>query len=108
MRDQDLEPSGTRNRLVRLIHMQEDRVDMARAALLLASEEYPDLDLDSDLNRIDDIALEVSDLRHLSLTAAAKRLSETSTGPVPRTASFCCTNPTNPVSSGFNFNLRTA
>lgn len=42
-----------------LLAEPDDRLDLARAALLLATDEYPDLDVDGYLARLDELAAEV-------------------------------------------------
>ena len=41
--------------------IQQPTLDLARAALLLAQEEYPDLDLDVYLNRLNNMAAAIAD-----------------------------------------------
>ena len=40
----------------RIVSMPDDRINIAEAALVIAAEEYPDLDVDAYLGRIDDMA----------------------------------------------------
>jgi regulator of sirC expression with transglutaminase-like and TPR domain len=48
--------SPTRQQLTDLVALPEDEMDLARASLLVACEEYPDLDVQSYLGRLDGLA----------------------------------------------------
>lgn len=50
--------SDPRVRFTRLARLPDDEIDLATAALLIAAEEYPDLDVDVYLAQLDDLARE--------------------------------------------------
>ena len=76
MKHQGLGLSLTRRQLMRVLAQPRDQVDLAEAALLVAAEEYPDLDIAFHLQRVRDLAAEVSDLEAYPLLDSARRLSE--------------------------------
>ncbi len=53
--------SPARLQFQREVQQSDDQIDLARAALYLAGEEYPDLDPDEYLNALDTMALEVAE-----------------------------------------------
>lgn len=53
--------SIARNNFHREIDRQEEQIDLAKAALYIAQEEYPDLDVEEYLNALDTMADEVKD-----------------------------------------------
>lgn len=71
-----MELSQTRRRLLNLLNHDPEDADLAEAALLISTEAYPDLGLESELARIQDYADEVQDLGGLSLMEGANRLTE--------------------------------
>ncbi len=56
-----MEAQSTRARFARAVRRPEAEIDLARAALLVAQEEYPQLPIDIYLARLDQIAEEVKD-----------------------------------------------
>ncbi len=54
-----MNPAGSRQEFARLIRLNADRLDLARAALLVAAEEYPLLDPRPYLDRLDKWAYRV-------------------------------------------------
>jgi regulator of sirC expression with transglutaminase-like and TPR domain len=55
-REQAAQAAAARERFVTLVKKPEDRIDLAEAALLIAAEEYPGLDVPAYLARIDELA----------------------------------------------------
>jgi regulator of sirC expression with transglutaminase-like and TPR domain len=53
--------SFARLRFLQEIHQPDDQIDLARAALYMAQEEYPDLDPEEYLNALDEMAHEVEE-----------------------------------------------
>jgi regulator of sirC expression with transglutaminase-like and TPR domain len=51
-------PTPGTETLLRLLDQEEDRIDLGRAALLLAHLEYPELDVDAETGRLDVLAAE--------------------------------------------------
>src|SRR5688572_5316225 len=51
--------AAARERFVKLARGPEEKIDLAEAALLIAAEEYPGLDVPAYLARIDDLAARV-------------------------------------------------
>ena len=51
--------AAARERFVKLVRRREEEIDLAEAALLIAAEEYPGLDVPAYLARIDDLAARV-------------------------------------------------
>ena len=49
-----------KNLLARLLDQPEEQIDLGRAALLLARTEYPDLDLDAEVARLDALSAEAA------------------------------------------------
>ncbi len=56
-----MEFSLARQRFYQEIHQPDDEIDLARAALYLAQEDYPDLDSEEYLNALETMAMEVAE-----------------------------------------------
>ena len=52
-------PSNTRERFAQLVASPEEDLNLAEAALLIAQEEQPELDIPAYLNRLDELAATV-------------------------------------------------
>src|SRR4051812_44052271 len=55
----DMTHSTIRDRWDDIVKQPDDRLNLAEAALLIAMDEYPDLDVDNYLKRLDELALSV-------------------------------------------------
>jgi regulator of sirC expression with transglutaminase-like and TPR domain len=71
-------PPSRRDELTELLRRPEPAVDLGRASLLIACEEYPDLDLSHYLTRLDELARaarsRMEDQRPVALVTAVSRL----------------------------------
>jgi regulator of sirC expression with transglutaminase-like and TPR domain len=63
---------NARDAFAEVLRMPDDRIDLARAALLIAAEEYPGLDVARYLARLDELAREVSPRLSGARTAAER------------------------------------
>ena len=57
--EQSAQAAAARERFVKLVRGPEEKIDLAEAALLIAAEEYPGLDVPAYLARLDDLAARV-------------------------------------------------
>ncbi|MBI3742255.1 MAG: transglutaminase family protein [Chloroflexi bacterium] len=67
-----MSPEDWRAEFKRAIDVPEDKINLARAALIIATDEYPDLDLDAQLARFDAFARELAPIVARNTTAREK------------------------------------